>query len=243
MTAPAAGSPLGERLRETVRDAASAGRSLPSEPALAAALGVSRPALREELARLERAGLIRRRQGASTIANPAAFELAARFDEQVEYADALREAGFAAEMELLEMDVGQVGARDAAELHVDAATPALRTVRRWKADGRPVMVAIDVVPLTAAQAATITVAELDRAIGLFEMVRHLTGDEVEWELTWPSAAAAPASIGRLLQLPARAPLLTLDLVGVCHSGRRAYRATEYHVPGVVRAGFVRSVRG
>ena len=92
MTAPATGSPLGERLRETVRDAASAGRSLPSEPALAAALGVSRPALREELARLERAGLIRRRQGASTIANPAAFELAARFDEQVEYADALREA-------------------------------------------------------------------------------------------------------------------------------------------------------
>ena len=243
MTAPAAGSPLGERLRETVRDAASAGRSLPSEPALAAALGVSRPALREELARLERAGLIRRRQGASTIANPAAFELAARFDEQVEYADALREAGFAAEMELLEMDVGQVGLATPRSSMSTTAAPALRTVRRWKADGRPVMVAIDVVPLTAAQAATITVAELDRAIGLFEMVRHLTGDEVEWELTWPSAAAASASIGRLLQLPARAPLLTLDLVGVCHSGRRAYRATEYHVPGVVRAGFVRSVRG
>ena len=187
--------------------------------------------------------MIRRRQGASTIANPAAFELAARFDEQVEYADALREAGFAAEMELLEMDVDQVSAATATELHVETATPALRTVRRWTADARPVMVAIDVVPLTSAQAAEITVAELDRAVGLFEMVRHLTGDEVEWELTWPSAAAALASIGRLLHLPARAPLLTLDLVGVCHSGRRAYRATEYHVPGVVRAGFVRSVRG
>ena len=217
---------------------------MPSEPALAAALGVSRPALREELARLERAGLIRRRQGASTIANPAAFELAARFDEQVEYADALREAGFAAEMELLEMDVDQVE-----RARRRRSSMSRRQHRHCAPFGggrpthRPVMVAIDVVPLTAAQAATITVAELDRAVGLFEMVRHLTGDEVEWELTWPSAAAASASIGRLLQLPARAPLLTLDLVGVCHSGRRAYRATEYHVPGVVRAGFVRSVRG
>ena len=94
--------------------------------------------------------------------------------------------------------------------------------------------------LTDAQAATITVAELDRAIGLFEMVRHLTGDDVEWELTWPSAAAASASIGRLLQLPARAPLLTLDLVGVCHSGRRAYRAIRISRAGG-RARRVRAV--
>jgi hypothetical protein len=37
-------------------------------------------------------------------------------------------------------------------------------------------------------------------------------------------------------------VLTLDLIGVSRRGERAYRAVEYQVPGIVRPGFVRSVR-
>jgi DNA-binding GntR family transcriptional regulator len=238
MTAIAHDPTPAERLRDVVRDAAASGRPLPGEPTLAAALGVSRPALREELARLERAGLIRRRQGASTIANPGAAELTIRFDEQVEYADALREAGFAASVELLERDVISLELADAVALHIEAGSPALRTVKRWRADGRAVMVAIDVIALPDG-----TPADADDAAGLFDLVRAISGDDVEWELTWPGAVVAPARVRRWLELTGRAPLLTLDLVGICSSGRRAYRATEYHVPGVVRTGFVRTVRG
>jgi hypothetical protein len=37
-------------------------------------------------------------------------------------------------------------------------------------------------------------------------------------------------------------VLTLDLVGVSRRGRRVYHALEYHVPGAVPSGFIRSVR-
>ena len=78
------------------------------------------------------------------------------------------------------MDVGQVRPRDAAELHVGAAAPALRTVQQWKADGRPVMVAIDVVPLTAATGRPDHRRQTDRAIGL---------------LRWSAASPATTSSG------------------------------------------------
>ena len=72
------------------------------EPTLAQDLGVSRPSVREGLVRLEAEGFIRRRKGAGTVVNPGALEMLARFDQQVEFADLLRQAGFEPTVELLD---------------------------------------------------------------------------------------------------------------------------------------------
>jgi GntR family transcriptional regulator len=199
---------------------------------------VSRPALREELARLESEGFLRRRQGAGTIVNPHAFEIRARFDQQVEFADVLRDAGYEASVDVLESGSVQLGAADAAALGRPVGLPALRTVKRWRADGRPAMVAVDVIPLGPG----CDLDQIDPATGLFQLVALVGGTRVEWELAWPGAAMATAAVRRWLHLAGKAAVLTLDLVGVTRSGERAYRAVEYQVPGIVRPGFVRSVR-
>lgn len=237
MDDPIAAGPLAGRLRELARRAAMSGRPLPGEPTLALELGVSRPALREELARMESAGFLRRRQGAGTIVNPGAFEIAARFDQQAEFADVLRDAGYEPLLEVLSSQRVALGADDARVLGATEGDPALRTVKRWRADGRAAMVAVDVIP--AADDAAIAAA--DPHHGLFDLVREVRGVGVEWELAWPGAAIADGEIAAWLELPEPTAVLTLDLIGVSRSGQRAYRAVEYHVEGLVRPGFVRSI--
>jgi DNA-binding GntR family transcriptional regulator len=231
---------LDDRIVEVARQAVADGRSLPGEPALATLLGVSRPALREALARLEHGGLIGRRRGAGTTVNPGALELGARFDQQVEFADVLSAAGYVPSLEVLERGIVPLSSEDAEVLHAPPGVPALRTVKRWRADGRAAMVAIDVVPLPPSRLDA--VAATAPEVGLFELMRRVLDVPVEWELAWPGASATGSAVSRWLEVPPRSAVMTLDLIGVARSGERVYRAQEHLVPGVVRAGFVRTVR-
>jgi GntR family transcriptional regulator len=231
---------LEERIIAVARTSVDAGSSLPGEPALSRLLGVSRPALREALARLEHDGLILRRRGAGTIVNPAAFEIEVRFDQQAELADVLAGAGYAPLLEVLARSIVPMGADDAAALHVAKGEPALRTVKRWRADGRAAMVAVDVVALPSDRVDAVRTA--DHEIGLFELVRDVLGESVDWELAWPGALAASTVLSSWLEVPARSALMSLDLIGISRAGRRVYHAREYSVPGIVRSGFVRTVR-
>ena len=150
----------------------------------------------------------------------------------------LRDAGYTPTVEVLESGPVALGPADAEVLGVDAGGPAFRTVKRWLADGRAAMVAVDVIPSED----PVDVERLDPGAGLFELVRRIRGVGAEWELAWPGAALAPAAVRRWLDLPTRSAVLTLDLIGVSRRGDRVYRAMEYQVPGFVRPGFVRSVR-
>ena len=240
MTTPAEADDLVDRLRRFALRAGRRGEPLPGEPTLAQALGVSRPSLREGLARLESEGLIGRRKGAETAVNPGALEMIARFDHQVEYADLLAAAGFEPSMELLEAGVTRLPAESAVRLRRDAGIPALRTVKRWRADGRAVMVAIDIVP--APDGGHENLHEADPGSGLFELVRRISGTSVTWELAWPGAEVPKSHVRGWLETAPDAAALTLDLVGVARNGARAYHALEYHVPGAVPSGFIRTVR-
>ncbi len=234
-----AASPLGARLRTIAREAGLRGAPLLSEPALAAELGVSRPALREELARFESEGLIRRRHGSGTIVNVRAFEMATRFDQQVDFAKVLVDAGYSASVELLESGTVRLAPADAEVLQVEVGATAFRTVKRWFADARPAMLAIDLVPIPTGRPDRPAIGPMR---GLFAIARALSGQSVEWELAWPGAMNATAAIADRLDLAKRAAVMTLDLVGIGPSGGRLYRALEYHVPGIVRSGFVRTVQ-
>ncbi len=232
---------IARELREMARRAARRGEPLPSEPTLVATFGISRPALREILARLESEGLIRRRQGAMTIVNPCLDEIVARFDHRLDPAERVRRAGFEPTLDVLECGPVALGGADAAALLAADGAPALRTVKRWSADGVPALVTVDVIPLLE-HAQPIDLATVDPQASLVELVTLLRGDTVEWELAWPSALIATARLRAWFRSPRRSALLTLDLVGVGRRGQRCYRTCEYHVPGVVRSGFIRIVR-
>jgi len=64
------------------------------------------------------------------------------------------------------------------------------------------------------------------------------GQTVEWEIARPTAVVADAQLSSWVGIDG--PLLVLDLLGVARTGELLYRAREYHVPGAVEFGFIRT---
>jgi GntR family transcriptional regulator len=223
-------------LRKLCLEISNSGHVLPGEPELASRLGVGRATLRDALTRLEAEGVILRRKGADTIVNAAAFDLAARIDLQVDFAEILRDSGFQAEMVLLAAEAAPLTDDAAAALGIEAGAPALRTFKRWDADGRPVMVAVDWVPLFD------STIEPDPSRPVFELAAEIGGEQIAWEVACPGAVAVEGDIAETLRLEPGSPVWTLERVGIGRSGRRAFFAFEYHIPSIVRYGFIRSLR-
>lgn len=212
--------------------------TLPGEPKLATDLDASRPAVREALARLEAEGLVSRRRGSETTVNRSVLSLGARFDLQVEFTTLIEAQGAVPGIDVLEACVVALDEGDAALLDAEPGTAAWSVMKRWTADGRPIVVARDVVPLPPG----VDADRLDPARSLFESVRAVFGVDAEWEVCRPGAVLAGRSRAGALEVGARDPLLELTLVGIARSGRPLYLAREHHVPGVVDYGFVRNVR-
>ena len=228
---------LAERIRRIWLDAARSGSAFPGEPALARELRVSRPAVREALVRLEAEGLIHKRQGAGTAVNRAAVEIAARLDHQVDNEEIIKAMGREASLDVLEAEVIALSEDDAAALEVPTGAKALRVAKRWRADGIPVVLATNLVPLLEGHIPD----DLDVGQSLFRLIERLGHQKVEWELAWPGATNLDPPISDWLAQPAGQAALTLDMVGVSRAGQRAYRATEFHVPTAFRYGLIRSV--
>jgi hypothetical protein len=76
---------------------------------------------------------------------------------------------------------------------------------------------------------------------VFELAAELGGEEIAWELASPGAVVGEGEVAAFLELAEGKPLWTLERVGIGRSGRRAFFAFEYHVPTIVRYGFIRSL--
>jgi GntR family transcriptional regulator len=118
-------------------------------------------------------------------------------------------------------------------LHQPASTTAFRTVKRWSADGAGVMVAVDEFAWNPTDD-----PQPDPDASLFDNVAAVTGQSVEWEIARPSAVVADEQLSAWVGTDG--PLLMLDLLGVARTGELLYRAREYHVPGAVEFGFIRT---
>lgn len=230
------GRPTLERLRSVWTDAARRGEGLPGEQTLAEMLGVSRPQLREALVRLEEEGLIHRRHGAQTAVNRAALEISARFDRQCEFSETLRAAGFVPHQDLLRAERVALGETEASTFGVEVGSPAMRVTKRWRADGTPAQVAIDLFPLSGHE------EPFDVNESLFSLVERLRGEAVRWELAVPGAASATGEIATWMEVPEGTALLTLECVGVTLGGDRAFTTFEHFRTDTVRQGFIRPVR-
>jgi GntR family transcriptional regulator len=225
------------RLRSLVTEIGAQGGVLPGEAQLAEKLGVSRTTIRDALTHLEVQGLILRRKGADTLVNTAAADLAARIDLEVDFAEILKDAGYTSAVALLEGGVGKLDEREAELLGAKQGMPAIRTVKRWTADGQVVMVAVDVVPTPDIP------ASIEFTQPVFDIAMAITGEPIAWEVACPGAVAAAGPIAEWLALPEGKPLWTLERVGLGRTGRRLFLATEYHLPSGVRYGFVRAFHG
>src|SRR5262249_6143034 len=113
-----------------------------------------------------------------------------------------------------------------------------RVAKLWRADGAPVVLAINLVPVPAGYRPD----GVDVRQSLFRLIERLGHQTVDWELAWPSAVNLEPPVSDWLEQPAGQAALTMEMVGVSRTGGRAYHATEFHVPGAFRYGLIRSVR-
>jgi GntR family transcriptional regulator len=220
-----------------VREAVAGNHPLLGEIELSRQLSTSRQQVRHALSALERQGIVRRRQGASTIVDPIALRMSVRLEEQSEHEDLLSRLGYQPSVEVLESGLTPLPPDLAPLLTTDASDAAFRVVKRWSADDQPAMLAVNHVALPPGM-----VGDLNPADSVFAIAERAWGESIVWEVATPGVCLLSASEAGLLDLPIGAPTLTIEIIGTTVTGRRTFHAFEWHNPAVVTYAFVRTVR-
>ncbi|MBO9523655.1 MAG: GntR family transcriptional regulator [Nocardioidaceae bacterium] len=226
---------LDERLHEVWLDAARRGATMPSEPALAASLSSSRPAVREALVRLEERGYIHRRKGAGTVVNASLLGIAARFDRQIDKSALIAAMGRTPRLDVLGVERTTLTLDEAQQYELAPGTAVLRVHKRWSADGHPVMLARDTIPYGPGYGDV----EADPERPMVEIAVALSGERVEWEIVWPGPGDLSVQDAALVGREPGESVLALDVTGVSRGGRVCYWTSEVHLRGAFRYAMVR----
>ncbi len=228
-----------QALRRLIEDGAYAlGDRLPSEPALAQRLGISRPTLREALRLLEDEGVIVRRHGVGTfVAAPrpridAGLELLESIERMAE------RAGLQTQMGALTHREFPAPAQMAAHLGIAEGTNIIDVTRVILADGRRIAFLTDILPQEYLRGNELD-AEFQGSV-----LDHLLGrgwPALSHSRTELAACAAEATVARELHIKSGEPLLKLEAQLYASDGRIVDYSTSYFVPGFFRFHVVRRI--
>lgn len=228
-----------QALRRLIQDGEYAlGERLPSEPALAQRLGISRPTLREALRLLEEEGAIVRRHGVGTFVAHTRPRMDAGLEELESIERMAERAGLHTQMGALAYRQIEAKVPVAAMLGVPEGAPVTDVTRVILADGQHVAFLTDLLP-----------------------PEYLRGDELGADFQgsvldhllkrgWPalshsrtelSACAADMTLARELHVKSGAPLLKLEAQLYDTGGRVVDYSTSYFVPGYFRFHVVRRI--
>ncbi|MBW1638336.1 MULTISPECIES: GntR family transcriptional regulator [Microbacterium] len=221
-----------------VRESAEADAPLPGEHRLAELLGCTRQQIRHALTQLESQGIVIRRQGASTMVDPLALRLSARFDARVEYGDVLARMGYTPSVEVISASFEPMPEDIAPLLTPDVEPVTARIVLRWFADERPAMIGTYTVPFPAGTERPF----IDPTRSVFEIANDLWSEAIAWEVVTAGVTALSEEQAPLLEQPVGGVAKMWQIVGVTLSGKRIYHAHEVHHPDLVTYSFVRTVK-
>ncbi|MEJ2757941.1 MAG: GntR family transcriptional regulator [Anaerolineales bacterium] len=228
---------LHEHLRVLIAETEPGGR-LPSEPALAKQMGVSRATLREAMRIFETQGLIHRRQGVGTFVIPPSQVLETGLE-------VLESILTQAKRKDLQIEVGpysiierQATKEEAEALQIAADGKVLQFSWVMETPDRPVAYLVDVVP--AGMLGLDEAREFFRGSVLDLLMSskklHLTTSRTEL-----GAVAAPAKIARSLGIQRGDVILCFEATLFSAEGRVVDYSHSYYLPGYFRFHVVRRV--
>ncbi len=181
------------------------GQRLPSESELANEFGVSRATIRTVLAKLAVEGLILRKQGDGTYVNKRIEEVNTHLGGLWDFAHLIVRSGFEVKIESLEIRLVKATEEDALALALDAGEDLLLMRRLFFADGKPVILANNLVPRSFLET---PVKEVDGRLRIHKILRRYFHQEIAFVTTeiFSSFAEENADI---LELDSQTPLLRL----------------------------------
>jgi GntR family transcriptional regulator len=134
---------VAEKLGEMIRAEYFNGEQIPNENELAEIMGVSRGTISQALAILSSEGLISRRQGVGTFANPNILQLNVRADLPFQLAELIKNAGYSPSVELIHYEIKPADEEMASLLKIPVDAPTLVLERVYLADNEPAIYLID----------------------------------------------------------------------------------------------------
>lgn len=215
------------------------GARLPSEPDLAADLGVSRATLREAMRTFETQGLIRRRQGAGTfvVGKPPVIE------GGLEMLESMLTLAHRTELKIgpgpVSVERVQADEETARALTVLPTTRLIRVSRTMRADLRPVAYLVDILPEEVLRPEELrekfSGSVLDYLLG--------RGDPLSVSRTEITASNASAEVAKMLEIQRGDVLLQFTAKLLSVSGKVVDYSHSYFVPGYFKFHIVRKVGG
>ena len=204
-----------------------AGSRLPSEPALATELGVSRATLREALRALESEGRVRRMWGAGTFV-AGGRRVANSLDVNFGVTDAIRAAGMEAGISEARHAMEPATVSEAARLELQPGSDVLVVERVRTAGDKPVVLSRDILPgRLVAHRPELADEMLKRSI--YEVLERDLGIVIHHGVASFRPVLADLTVSHRLGVPRGELLLAIWQVDYSEDGAPVLSSYEYHL--------------
>jgi len=214
-----------------------AGQRLPSEPALAKQLGVSRATLREAMRSFETQGLIRRRQGSGTFVVGKVQIL----DSGLEKLESLETMAkrFGLEISVSDLHIEGIAADEdmSVVLDVPVGTPLMHVRRVVRTDSRPVAYLVDILPESILHIKDLP----DNFHGSVLDFLQARGDSLASSRANVSAIGATAEVAKALEIQRGDVLLHFYSQLFDENNKVVDYSLSYFIPGYFHFHIVRRV--
>lgn len=214
-----------DELRHQIREGGlGPGSRLPSEPALAEMLAVSRGTLREAVRALEVEGLLVHRRGVGTFL-AAVQRLRNSLDVNFGVTQLIESMGLRPGTTLTRVREEAAGNPAAERLGLRPRDPVIRIERVRTADGRPVVHSLDIIPRAIAR----RLPDLSSEQSVYVFLRESCGLTVQYGIARLMPATADARIARLLEVKRGTLLMVVDQVDYTVDSRAVLFSLEHHL--------------